>query len=76
MSEQEIESMIQECKTYLCDGIPSDSDIEDALNIAKHDNCKVKLVWQVPYSGIYYVIVEQESTLKSVKAQVPRMYGV
>jgi hypothetical protein len=67
--------MIQECKTYLCD-YPKDEDILEAMEIVKRDNCVIKLQWNIPHSGTYFAIVAHDSTLESVKKQIPRVYGI
>lgn len=67
--------MIQECKTYLCEG-PTDEEIQEALNIVKRDHIVIKLMWHVPHSGTYHAMVAFDSTLESVKAQIPKVYGI
>ena len=68
--------MIHEVKTYFCDNIPGDEDIEQALAFARSGICWVKLCWFVHYSALYSVYVKPESTVDSVKAQMPKVYGV
>lgn len=67
--------MIQECKVYLCEG-PTDEEILEALDIVKRDHCIIKLQWYVRHRGIYHAIVTFDSTLESVKAQIPKVYGI
>jgi hypothetical protein len=68
--------MIQELKTYACDGIPTDEDIQQAIDIAQRDGCLIKLSWYVKHSGNYSAIIAHDSTLESVRAQMPRVYGI
>jgi hypothetical protein len=68
--------MIQELKTYMCDHTPKDDDILEAMKIVKNDNCVVKILWNVKYSGTYDVLVANDSTLESVKAQLPKIYPI
>ena len=67
--------MIQEVKTYICE-YPFDKEIQEALNIAKRDNITIKLQWHVKYSGTYHAIIASDSTIESVKKQIPKVYGV
>lgn len=68
--------MIQELKTYICDQIPTDTDILGAIEIVKQGGFCMKLLWNVEYSGTYHVIIAHNSTLESVKAQMPTIYPV
>lgn len=68
--------MIQELKTYLCDHTPKDDDILEAMKIVKNDNCVVKISWHIKYSGTYDVVIANDSTLESVKAQIPKIYPI
>ena len=68
--------MIARLKTYLCNRTPEDDDILQAMEIVKHDHCFVKILWSIPYSGTYYVIVSFDSTLEYVKEQIPKIYGI
>ena len=67
--------MIQEVKTYICE-YPSDEEIQEALNIVKRDNIIIKLQWHVKHSGTYHAIIASDSTIESVKKQIPRVYGI
>lgn len=68
--------MIQELKTYICDGIPTDADILSAIELVKQGGFCIKLLWYVEYSGTYHVIIAHDSTLESVKEQMPTIYPV
>lgn len=73
--------MIQELKTYVCDHTPKDDDILEAMKIVKNDGCVVRILWNVKYSGTKYsgtydVLVANDSTLESVKAQLPKIYPI
>lgn len=68
--------MIQELKTYICDQIPADADILNAIKIVQEGRFVMRLLWNVEYSGTYDVIVAHDSTLESVKAQMPTIYPV
>ena len=68
--------MIQELKTYMCNHIPNDDDILEAMRIVKINDCVVRILWTVMYSGTYDVLIAQDSTLDSVKAQLPKVYPV
>ena len=68
--------MIQECRIYVCDGIPLDEDIFKAIEIVQQNKCLIRLEWFVPYSGHYHAMVALDSTLESVKKQIPRVYGI
>lgn len=68
--------MIQEVRTYICDGTPSDEDIKEAIDIVQREGFIIRLRWHVRYSGTYFATVACDSTLESVKAQIPRVYGM
>lgn len=62
-------------KEYMCDReIPSDNEIEEAVNIASTEDCIVKLYWYYPYSGDYAVYIKPNTTVKEVKEQLPICY--
>lgn len=63
--------MIRELKTYLCDFIPSDEDIQQAIDIAKRDDCWVKLYW-IRYTGESQVLITKDSHLEVVKEWIER----
>lgn len=65
--------MIQEVRTYLCDDTPSDEDIKEAISIVQREGFIIRL--HIRYSGAYFATVTCDSTLESVKAQMPRVYG-
>ena len=67
--------MIQEVKVYWCDH-PKDEDITEAMQIAKDNNCIVRLEWFVKYSGHYAARITPESTMEDVKKQIPKVYGI
>lgn len=68
--------MIQETKTYVCDTIPTDDDILKAMDIVKKEHIIIKLLWYVEYSGTYNAVIAHNSTLESVKAQIPKIYTI
>lgn len=73
--------MIREVKTYKCEGTPSDTDIVEALDIVhqaeKEDNHIIlELKWFVPYSGNYKIQITEEDNIKTVRAKIPKTYGV
>ena len=68
--------MIQELKTFICDAIPSDEDILQSIDLVKNGDFAIKLLWNVPYSGTYHVIISYNSTLESVKQQMPEIYPI
>ena len=68
--------MIQEVRIYLSDGEPKEEDILKAIDIVKRDGCLIRLQWHMEYSGMHEVIVAHDSTLESVKAQLPKFYPV
>ena len=68
--------MIQEVRTYICDGTPSDEDIKEAISIVQREGVVIRLQWHVKYSGTYFATVAYDSTLESVKAQIPKVYGM
>lgn len=69
--------MIQELKTYLCgEGTPTDADIQEAIDIVKRDGTVIKLMWNIRHSGTYSAFVAGNSTIESVRAQMPRVYGM
>ena len=68
--------MIQEVRTYVCDGTPSDEDIKEAISIVQREGFIIKLNWHKRFSGSYYALVAHDSTIESVKAQMPKVYGM
>ena len=68
--------MIEELKTYICDRIPTDDDILQAMVIVKKERVVIKLMWNVLYSGTYHVSIAHDSSLESVKAQMQTIYPV
>ena len=68
--------MIQELKTYICDQIPTDGDILGAIEIVRKGHFIMKLLWNVEHSGTYHAVISHDSTLESVKAQMPTIYPV
>ena len=68
--------MIQEVRIYICDNVPSKEDIEEAISIVKREKFIIKLMWNVRYSGTYHAMVAKDSTYESVRAQMPKVYGV
>lgn len=68
--------MIQELKTYICDTVPKDDDILKAMDIVKKEHVVIKLQWYVTYSGTYNVVIAQDSTIESVREQMPKIYPI
>lgn len=68
--------MIQELKTYICNTVPKDDDILKAIDIAKNEHVLIKLQWHVNYSGTYHVVISQDSTIESVREQMPKIYPI
>ncbi len=68
--------MITEIKPYLCDRVPSDGDIQQAIKIATDNKCLVELNWVVLYSGRYRVTISESDTLESVRDNMPKYYGI
>lgn len=67
--------MITEIKTFMCNEIPSEEDIEIALKIAKENKIIVELHWPV-YISVYSVTITPEDTVQSVKNNMPKVYGL
>lgn len=68
--------MIQEVKNYKCDSTPNEQDIQQAINISKSNGCLINLYWIKPYSGKYSVMIHPDSTVESIKAQLPKFYPI
>ncbi len=68
--------MIQEMKIYVCDTVPTDDDISTSIDIARNEHILIKLLWYVEYSGTYHAVIAHDSTIESVKAQMPKIYPV
>lgn len=70
--------MIKEVKEFMCDFdyTPTDEDIQKCLEIAKRDNCVVKLCWNKKWSGHYSRCIRPEHTFEEIKESLPKIYGM
>jgi len=70
--------MIREVKQYMCefDYTPSVEDIMEAINLANKNNCIIKLVWRLKYSGEYSRFIYPSNTFDDIKKSLPTIYGV
>ena len=50
--------------------VPSDDEIREGLEIAKQDNCVVRINYLIPYSGYYQLDIEPESTFEECYKRV------
>ena len=68
---------MKELKQYICDGsTPTDNEILDCIDIAKKENCVVRLQWTFPYSGTYILMIYGDETLVECKLKLPKTYPV
>ena len=44
--------------------MPSDDEIREAIELAKNDNCIVRIGFFTPYFGYRYIDIEPESTFQ------------
>ena len=64
-----------EVKTYYCDGIPTDKDLERAVDATSIYNCRVELRWF--YYGEYSILIKPGEKWEDVKAnKMPKTYPV
>lgn len=56
--------------------VPTDDEILEAIEYAKENNCMVEFFYQIAYSGKYTVLINKTDTLESVRAVMPKSYGV
>ena len=70
--------MITEVKEFMCpfDCTPSDNDIMLSIEIAKKENCIVRLSWLLKWSGKFERFIYPESTLEDIKNTLPKIYGI
>ena len=62
---------------YVCSGLPTYSDFEEAVQIAKDEDCVV-VVWWLPskWAGWYHEYVFEHSDPTSIVEKLPKSYGV
>lgn len=64
-------------KEYLCDNrTPSDEEIKECIEIAKEENCVVKLKWLFPHNGWHERLIKRDMTFEEIKDNLPTHYGV
>ena len=64
-------------KEYLCGSrIPNDEEIKECIEIAKSEDCVIKLGWFFPYNGWHYRHINSETTFEEIKDGLPTSYGV
>lgn len=64
-------------KEYLCDNrTPSDEEIKECIEIAKEENCVVKLKWLFPHNGWHERYIKDDMTFEEIKDTLPTHYGV
>lgn len=64
-------------KEYLCDNrIPSDEEIKECIEIAKSEDCVVKLKWFFPRNGWHERYIKTNMTFEEIKDSLPTVYGV
>ena len=64
-----------EVKTYYCDGIPTDKDLERAVDATWIYNCMVELRWF--YYGEYSILIKPGEKWEDVKEnKMPKTYPV
>lgn len=61
---------------YKCESEPSDEEINLGMDIANKEDCIVNLKWFVPYSGLYNIRIEKDTTFDECKKQIPDCYPV
>ena len=72
--------MLKEVKTYLIDGLnetPSLDDVKQCVEIAKENNCVVKLEWIMKWSGHYsrYIWADDDPQ-EFYDNKLPQLYGM
>jgi len=56
---------------------PTLEDIQLCCTVAKRDNCVIRLVWFVQYSGWYDVLLYPDSNPEETfENEVPQIYGL
>lgn len=56
--------------------MPSDDEIRESIEIARREECIVRIDYFVPYSGQYHLDIDPESTFDGCYACVHRSYPV
>lgn len=68
---------MKEIKQYMCDGtIPTNNEILECIDIAKKENCIIKLTWIFPHSGTYNLQICGDETLEEIESKLPKCYPV
>ena len=68
--------MLQVKEFFAENRIPSNYEIQEAIDIAKEENCIVKLTWFINYNGYHRIYIKKDMTLEECVAKIPRRYGV
>lgn len=76
--KRKLNKMIKEVKIYQCefDKVPTDSDLEECISIAKEHKCIVQLEWCLKWAGHYHIQIDENTTLEEAKNKLPKEYGV
>lgn len=61
---------------YICDSTPKDEEIMSAIEIAKREDCFVRLEWFVKYNGWHSIIIDKDSFFETVRNKLPKCYGI
>lgn len=69
--------MLREVKTYRNDRSPIIEDIQRCIDIAKENDCVVRLEWYIKWSGNYHIYIDSKSNAEHVYIhEVPKVYPV
>ena len=68
--------MLQVKEFFAENRIPTNYEIQEAIDIAKEENCVVKLTWFINYNGYHHIYIKKDMTLEECVAKIPRRYGV
>jgi hypothetical protein len=70
--------MLKQIKTFYIDGrIPQLGDWQEAVQIAKTDNCVVELRWcPNTFAGWWHEYVFENSDPAELDTRTPRVYGI
>lgn len=52
---------------------PSDEEIKEGIEMAKAENCVVRICYFVPYSGCYHLDIEPDSTFEQCYNLIHRL---
>ena len=62
-------------KEFICDGdVPSDEEILECIEIAKREDCAIKLKWFGSYSGWHKLLLYKGMTLETCKGVLKKYY--